>query len=230
MTPKQTRFSLILFALIALGVLTLIVGAGVFHRQSVENKKLHVEIMTKKARLVEINKELEGQEQREQELAQLEERLKTLDKDLADYKYIPTYLEQIQRATVATGNTMMRIQPGEIRPLDLKQSPLVTGTASASAPAPAASDANKAATAPAYQVQRINLEVRGNYVSIQRLLNALRQFPKMVYVRSLNLSPRNERDNEYISAQIETYAIITPDQYQVAKGGSQVKQDKEASR
>jgi hypothetical protein len=137
----------------------------------------------------------------------------------------------MQQAGAKTGNSILSIRPHEIKPLDLKRSPFSPPPAPSKAPAagggaaPAKPEPTAAATAKEgakaesdYQTQQITLEVQGSYVALMRLLEALREFPKMIYVRSINIVPQQREGVYVIKTRIETYAIIIPPQNQITKG------------
>ncbi|HOS44415.1 MAG TPA: hypothetical protein PK794_12025, partial [Armatimonadota bacterium] len=154
--------------------------------------------------------------------------LQTIDGSLIDYEYMPSYLEQLQHAAARTGNAIVRLQPDDLRPLDLQSSPLATAakpaadTETVSRQRPTKAPGKRVKTldleTAKYRVQQITLEVEGSYLSLLRLLDTLGTFPKLVYVRTLDITPRRGRDLApgAISARLDTYAIITPEQYQLA--------------
>lgn len=230
MATKHSRYTLILFALIAVGVIILVGALVIWQRQDAVAQQLTREYQTLDAQNKQIQQEITPEmiQQHTSELQELNAKLNSLDQNLVDYKYIPTYLRQIQSTAITTGNSIRSIQPRDLRPLDLKKSPLLADKAKvtavvtpAAAPAadsaasteqPAAAEAEKKVVSK-YQVQQITLEVDGSYDNLLRLLDALRRFPKMVYVRTLNITPQLTNNVLSLSSHIETYAIITPDQY-----------------
>lgn len=229
MANKQSKFPIMMAGVVLAGVVILALGLFFLQQQTLAKNKLTQEIAAKNAQVASIEKELSQSNARSSELASLERRLSILDSNLLDYTYIPTYLQQIQKAARATGNTLQSIQPLDPHPLNMENSPLgggVTATPAQATPTDSAPKQEKAAPASPYQVQQITLQVKGTYSSIMRLLDALRQFPKMIYVRTVNLTPQVENGVYTVSASIETFAILTPDQYRVpqddhtaAKGG-----------
>jgi Tfp pilus assembly protein PilO len=168
----------------------------------INNELAHIGDMTK--RLVELNAQL-----------------RDLDRDMPEYRYIPTYLRQIEAAARNTGNELMSIQPGDPKDLDLAKSPLAPPKATpgmsasgviSDAPPPAPSGPPKPQIS-GEKVQRIGLDVKGSYKSVLAMLDALRLFPKLIYVRTVSLTPSKNADGTTsLSARLETYAIITPDQ------------------
>jgi Tfp pilus assembly protein PilO len=219
MAQKQSRFMLMLLGLIAAAILVLLGGGIGWYHAHQRVLVLKQEKAAKTEERDQVKEAIAQLDSRKAELQRLETRLATLDQNLADYKYIPTYLHQIQRATVMSGNTILAIYPRELRVLDLTKHAFLTGSVdNADAPPPAVlanmEEQKSSDDATKYRVQQISLEVRGNYFSLLRLLDTLRQFPKMVYVQAINISPQQREGLTGIVARVETYAIITPDQYQ----------------
>jgi Tfp pilus assembly protein PilO len=228
MATKQSSYSIMLIVYLAVGIVVLAVGFFTWHTQNTEHIKLEKKVTDLERQTRENQKLVAGRPELEERHAQLTKTLSQIDSNLVAYDYIPTYLQQLQHAAVATGNQIQSIQPDEVKPLDLKASPL----------APPSMQDGKAATnntvvvtevgkdtapekkepeGPQYQVQQFTIEVRGTYVSLMRFLVALRQFRKLVYVRGLTLSPVKDKSVQagQLSARLETYAIITPEQYKL---------------
>lgn len=226
MSPKRSRYTLALLGVIAFGLLVLVIGSMVLHQQNTRLSRMKNAYKAAKLKHDTIVKELETLPDREQELARLERQLNSVDQNLVDYEYMPTYLEQIQQTAARTGNTIRSLRPGELKVIDLRNSPLAGNTATGDTTkgkrtvrsrSAKKTDADAAAKQ-GYRVQKIALEVQGSYDSLLSLLEALRGFRKMVYVKSLTISPvkgdKEARGEPTLLVRLETYAIITPDQYQ----------------
>lgn len=227
---KQPQFAIFLLVIGAIAIALLAGGLVGLQKLSSLSKKARQEYDVKHAQCVEIQKELDTREEKEALLKQLDEALTSIDASLVDYEYIPTYLEQLQKTAVQTGNKINSIRPRGIEFLDinnpllkasndawLKKYPPKKPVAAAQAPEPASKP--KPAGRPKkqksdYRVQQYTIEVEGTYVSIMKLLEALGRFPKLVYVRTINISPRNRLDPNVLTARLETYAIIIPKHYQ----------------
>jgi Tfp pilus assembly protein PilO len=204
-----------LLGIITSGVFILVVSLVIYQHQESATAKLLQEFAEKNQKVETIRQEVQNRQNEELRLQQLKEHLSVLDKNLADYKYVPTYLREMQNTAAVTNNKIRSIQPGELRPLELSTSIFATAagaTPAATTPQPKDTAAPKV---PQYQVQSINLDMQGTYASIIDLLNRFRKFPKMIYVRSLDLTPQLNGTTAVVSARIQTYAIITPDQYLV---------------
>jgi len=236
MQIKQSRFTLILLAIVAAGLVVLIASLALLQHLNAQSVNL-------KGQYTSLKKEYDLRETQmlhlkvdEDHLEKLKARLAQLDKNLISYEYVPTYLKQIQGTTLRTMNMISAIQPGIKKPLDLSNSFFAMGK-QAGAPADAGATAGQAQAAtppstgatdtgttvtpkgPQYQVMSINLDVQGSYLSIVKLLNEFRQFPKMIYVKSIDLTPQHLAGGATVTARIQTYAIITPDQSKVDDPG-----------
>ncbi|OPZ88109.1 MAG: hypothetical protein BWY76_00121 [bacterium ADurb.Bin429] len=223
---QQSAFTLKLMIVLGIGILVLAAGLFGWHRQNVVYASMDRKVKDMEREIRDIKSEVAKRDDLRDEQLDLAKKLQTIDGSLIDYEYMPSYLEQLQNAATRTGNAIVRIQPDELRPLDLQSSPLATAakptTEKVSGKRPTKAPARKVKTldleTTKYRVQQINLEVEGSYLSLLRLLDTLRTFPKLVYVRTLDITPRRGRDIApgAITARLDTYAIITPEQYKLA--------------
>ncbi|MHB9131258.1 MAG: hypothetical protein ACYDBB_09240 [Armatimonadota bacterium] len=221
MTRKHSQFTIMMMAIIIVGIFFFVGGSVVVYQVYMKYDQLQKKNNNMKALCAKIDEDLLTRPQLETQLAELQNKVKVLQQNLVDYKYIPTYLNQIQTVTVKTGNTIMAIRPSEIRDLNLANSPLSVKSgvpAAVAGTTQVVTDTNAAPTstpppAQKYLVQQISLDTVGDYTSTMRLLDQLRQFPKLVYVRTLSLSPENSDYGFKMRTHLETYAIIIPDQF-----------------
>lgn len=235
MNKKPSRFPVLLLSLG--GIAVVVLAIGLFGLQQFFARASHYddqfEVIAKECE--QIKTELATMETKKDELLGLDIKLASVDQNLTDYKYIPTYLQQLQMTAASTGNTVRSIRPRDMEKLD-QDSPLIKASlAKREALQPASAKDAKKTTRPSkdekdqetdaqyrYQIQQITLEIEGNYVSLMRFLSALRTFPKLVYVHSLSVTPgRDESDT--LTARMETYAIIIPEQYRSSKTTAAVK-------
>ena len=224
---KQSKFALLLAIHVGVAVIVLFGGMlflfrsmSIYQEVSGQRKVLNDERDKIKA-------ELATRREKTAELAKLETDLSSLDQDLVDYKYIPTFLEQIQAASQHTGNMLRNLQPRAMRPLVLESSPLMRAITppkpadtTATAPPADTPDAGGSAKSeppkPAFQIQQLGMTLDGDYPSVLQFLDALRHFRKMVFVRSMTLSPNANTVNAkpgMVTANIDAYLIIIPNQY-----------------
>lgn len=67
----------------------------------------------------------------------------------------------------------------------------------------------------------INLEIQGSYTSIIQLLDKFRMFPKMIYVKNMEVTPIKDKTGmTMLTARMQTFAVITPDQFETKDGKS----------
>lgn len=227
---KQPQFAIFLLVIGAIAIVLLAAGlVGLQKLYSLSDKAEH-EYQIKHAQCVEIQAELDEQQKKEDLLTSLNTSLASIDSKVINYEYIPTYLEQLQKTAVETGNKINTIRPRGIEFLDINN-PLLKASNEAwlkEHPVKEPSDAAKTAEGKPkpktsgrpkkqnsdYRVQQYTIEIEGDYVSIMKFLDALGKFPKLVYVRTINVSPRQRLDPERLTARLETYAVIIPKHYQ----------------
>ncbi len=225
MAGNRSRFTLILLSLIALCVVILVVGLVILQQQVAQAEQLNAATQRINAEYNTAFQETTSLPDRQKDLEELNTKLTSVDQNLVDYKYIPTYLKQLQKIATDTGNSIHSIAPHELHVLDLQKSKLVAGKApDAGAGATPDAGANTAAKPGQYQLQPITLEIEGSYLNLVKFLDALRKFPKLVYVRNLSITPQIRNNVMTVTTTLDTYAIITPDQYKpstdaLASGG-----------
>ncbi len=205
MGGKHNRFTIILCVLIAICIIILATGLVVYQHQDQQVQQLKADYDRTNADLKAAKNDVGHLEDRQKYLDSLTTQLGKIDTDLMDYSYIPTYLHQIEDTAKVTGNELRAISPHPLRPLDLKKSPINKYGGKA--------DGTSSSASGSYQVQQISLDISGSYVSLIAFLDALRNFPKIVYVRTINLSPHVRGNTIVVDSQIDTYAIITPEEY-----------------
>jgi Tfp pilus assembly protein PilO len=230
---KQSQFAILLLLIIAIAIVVLAAGLVGLQKLTSLSKAAHDEYTKTLKHCQDIEDALAKKSDLEDELAYLEARLSSIDKDLVNYEYIPTYLEQLQRTAKQTGNTIISIRPRPIESLDTGN-PLLKASHEAwqkdhpplksieldekpAEPKAASPGATKEKPKSNYRIQQYTLEIEGDYVSLMRVLEALSDFPKLVYVRTINVSPRNRTEPDQLTARLETYAIIIPEQYHPVK-------------
>ncbi|MHB9024267.1 MAG: hypothetical protein ACYC7E_08835 [Armatimonadota bacterium] len=221
MARKQSQFLLMLLIFSAAGLLILAFGIVLWNSQHQSIKALRADTDELQNQINVINEHIAAMDSLDKEKADIEIKLSSLDRNLVNYKYIPTYLAEIQKAAEVSDNRLLAIQPQEVKSLAssvLLQQPAQMTTITSQAttqvvtdtPAPAPAAPAGGTGVDRYKVQRINLEISGTYASSMQMLDLLRQFPKLVYLRSLNLNPTGD---EGVRLHLETYAIIIPDQF-----------------
>lgn len=228
MKSTQSRFLLMLVAIIAVGLLVLVANLVLLQQQNKRIKMIQAQTKQQEIIFRENQEKMANKAEDERSRNKLRVRLATLDQHLADYQYMPTYLKQIKKSAVLTKNKLRVIQPGDLRPLDWVTSPLTAGLTAPEAaagtppegtppeatPPPPPPTEGDTGLAGKYRVMPINLDVQGDYVSFINLLDQFRQFPKMIYVRTIDIVPLSLLDGKNkLAIRMQTYAIITAEQY-----------------
>ncbi len=114
--------------------------------------------------------------------------LKYLEKPGPASLYVPTLVPQVQKLAQSYGCTVKSLSPGAV--MNANGSPTDSATTPAPSPAAGAStDASTAAAQPAYQTMILTMSLSGTYSQVMGFVYHLTRFPKMVTVKSLNLSP-----------------------------------------
>jgi Tfp pilus assembly protein PilO len=115
-----------------------------------------------------------------------------LEGPIPQNQYVPTLLQQLQVLAQTTGLQVMSVKPGPLASLTQKAAAPVAAAvpASGDATAGAASASNAKAVAPPYDTLPVQLTVTGTYRQIMQFIYGLPRFPKILCLKSLNLSPK----------------------------------------
>lgn len=227
---KQPQFAIFLLVIGAIAAVLLAGGLIGLQKLHSLSDKAEKEYQVKRGQCLEIEDELKTKQDKEDLLKKLNTSLASIDSNLVDYEYIPTYLEQLQKTAVMTGNKINSIRPRGIEFLDINnpllkasneawvkehpvKEPIDAAKSAATQPKPKTTGRPKKEKS-AYRVQQYTIEIEGSFVSIMKFLDALGKFPKLVYVRTINITPRQRLDPDRLTARLETYAIIIPKHYQ----------------
>ena len=215
MRSKQARFIFMLVSIIACGLLIFGIGVFFLYQQSITIEKLKIANKVKTEDLIRVREDIAHYKDEVATLAATNEKLSSIAVSIENPQYIPSYLREMQDRTWATSNVILNLQPADMKPINLAQSffskiSLTPEQQQMEKPEPPADG---------FRVQSISLNVQATYVSLIRLLDAFRRFPKLIYVKSIDISPMGshiiggQRSYTRVNARISTYAIITPDQY-----------------
>jgi len=230
---KQSQYAIFLLAVGAIAIIVLAIGLVGLQKLTSMSRADQAKYEAMRTQCTAIAEALAGKTDQEKLLASLDMKLNSIDTNLVNYEYIPTYLEQLQRTAKQTGNEIASIRPRPIEPLDInnpllkashdawqKEHPPLQPIEEGNKPAvPKATKPDAKAEKPAsnYRLQQYSLEISGSYLSLMKLLSALSAFPKLVYVRTIALSPASRTDPNRLTVRLETYAIIIPEHYQPEK-------------
>lgn len=197
--------AVLVVGLVALGVLQL------RSRLSTMNS-LKANLRSKQTELAELQGKQNRQPELEADYQQLRDRLALLEPTLPTSAYIPTFLKQIERIAVETGN-----QISGIRPLPKLPSPTASAggdNPEGTKPAENQQQAKQAEQAFPYDTVPIEVNLKGNYYTTINFMDRLRRFPKMIAVNELAFSSASQpRPGEMpmMSVKLHMIALITKD-------------------
>jgi type IV pilus assembly protein PilO len=125
------------------------------------------------------------------DLVAMSDQLKHLEAGLPDFAYVPTMLAELEQAGKANG-----IEVSGVRPT----------------PPPAVNPkAGEKQERKPYDELIIEVKGHGRYPDVMKFVDALQKFPKIVAVRTLSLTPRNDpetKDKQLLDITIELKAFI----------------------
>ena len=215
----------VVYALLAVAALCLIgLGATLYRTKANQLTTLQTDLAEKQDKLAELQEKLRNQPELEEEYADLQVRLSTLEPSLPDSAYIPTFLRQIEILATNTGNEITTIRPKPVAPkpkgaakeIDDETGQLIEGAAKA---APKAGETPKPKLP--YDLVPIELKLNGTYGTALSFLAELQRFPKMIAVNDVAFQPDNsaKKDSRIpaMSIQMDLTAVVT-------KGGTSGKQ------
>ncbi len=156
---------LALFALF----LALLLGGGLVYWQYRWNRAMNEKVEALRAKALDrdaLNLKLE---QSATKLGEMQLQLTHLEQGIPELAYMPTFLRELQQVGLQNGITVTGVRP-------LEQPSGSSSTADTK-------------IANAYQQIDIQVDGRGTYDSVRAFVDALRQFPKIVEVRTNSLSP-----------------------------------------
>lgn len=192
-----------------------LVGGGLIYMTSTSISDQEGHIAKLKSELrdeTEVQKELDDSVGR---VASLNEKLKHLEAGVQDFAYIPTMLKELE--DFGKRNTIQIIQ---VRPMIAPEEPKKEG------------DVKKRESA--YRELNVMVKGRGSYENALKFLGAIRNFPKIVAIRTLSLTPKSDMGAKKTAKQtlemefeIRAYAFKDEEKQEkqqkvtaVVKGGS----------
>ncbi len=130
----------------------------------------------------------------------------TVEAKLPTTKEIPALLTRMEQFTKRLGITLDSVRPGQLEPVTSTGAP---ATAASGTPTPAGkaggSGAPNAAKSMPYSRMQVGLSITGTFAQVVQYLKELREFPRLVVVDSISLSPQTlPQLNATLTAQIYT--------------------------
>ena len=183
-------------ALSVLAISTILLGGGAtyFQFQTVSSAK---------AKVAELEAEVPSQKDLESELSatnaklnEFKKQLQHLEANVPDVAYVPTLMKELE-----TMGKDYNIAVTGVRP------------APQQGPAPKPQEGDLKAKKKEYAEVEIEVKGRGTYDDIKAFMDALQRFPKVIGVKTVNLSPVRENDGntkDQIEATINVTAYVFP--------------------
>ncbi len=189
-----------IFLGLALG--TFVVGAGInymtYSGMSEAQEKV-AQLKNQVKPTTQIQSELDASTK---ELTETSSQLKHLEANIPDFAYIPTMLAELEQVGKANGIE-------------------VTGVRPTVPPAANPKEGEKVARKP-YDELIIEVKGRGHYGDVMKFIGALQTFPKIVALRSISMTPKNDPSKgttDGLDLTIDLKAFVFP-QPQTAPGAS----------
>ncbi len=148
-------------------------GVGLYVWQKGEQDKLQAQVLERQAQLVSNEKTARNLLAAENEYAGMQKQLRYLETSVTAGEYVPSLLRQMEGQAKS-----VNLKVGSIRPT-LEPAP----------EPPKDKEARKKFVAWPYDKIHIEMEVRGNYWSVAKLLYRLTEFPKIMSVESVQVQP-----------------------------------------
>lgn len=147
-----------------------------------------------------------------EQFRQLQAFIADIETKLPAEKEIPALLVQLERLTQSLGVNFQSIRPSALEQVAAAAPPAggaappPAGQPPAGGQAPAGGAGQPGGPIPAYLRLPIALSVEATFEELVRLVTALNDFPRMIAVRNLSMSPRKFPDLG-VSVDVETYVL-----------------------
>ena len=181
---------------VAFGVLLL--GAGATYYQ-------YSAVQTKKAEVAALEAEVPSQEELMKSLsdssAKLDEfrsKLKHLEGSVPDVAYIPTLMKELEQVGLSHNIKVIGVRPA---PQSLM------------APVSEPKEGDTRPKKKEYEEIEIEVQGRGSYDDVKAFLDALKAFPKVIAVKTVNLEPQRDTNSnvkKQIEAKVSVVAYVFP--------------------
>jgi Tfp pilus assembly protein PilO len=155
---------------IALSAASLLAGAFACNLQLGELKKAEQATAERQRELDIAGRVSQHLQVSSEKLQQVRLKLAHLEKSVSDYQYVPTLLKELDQFGEQTGIEILGIRPQ------------------------ISANAADTATTKQYDEMSIEVKARGTYPDVLRFIKGLDGFPKIVAVRTVNLTPKPDID------------------------------------
>jgi Tfp pilus assembly protein PilO len=143
-----------------------------------------------------------------QEYERLRAYIATMEQKLPQRKEIPALLTAMEQFTKQVGVTLTSIHPGTLTVVNAAPAAGAQGQAPAGR-APAAGSGQKPARTLAYSSMPVDLLLSGTFAQTVDYLKQLRNFPRLIIVDSVSLSPQ-KLPQLNVTIRAEMYTLGTP--------------------
>lgn len=182
-TIKPNKKGLVILGLIC-SVLLVALGAS-YYVLSGELQKVSGDLEAK-AKVVDGSKKVAAQlVEVEQNLLDAKMDLADLEGTVASHAYIPTLLEQLEKLGITTSLKVYSVRPA----LKETQAPIKKTSENSEKSSEENKTSQQASKPKPYEELRIDIEAEGKYFEIRNFMFHLTQFPKIVGVNTVHLSP-----------------------------------------
>lgn len=192
----------------AITIVACVAGVGAcFYQYSALNEAVaRVDSLQKKSKS---EKTLKAQALRTAtQLKQCSDRLAHLELSVPDFAYVPTLLQELENVGRQNALEVLGVRP--VAKADKKDGK------------------DKTSDKKPYQDLKIEVKGRGTYKAVSDFVKALKTFPKIVAVRTLTLTPKNEPNSKTASSKLDvtlelkTYVFPPADDTTAKVGGKGV--------
>jgi Tfp pilus assembly protein PilO len=178
MRPREQVLALVLVAvLVAVGFYY-----GVYRPRSEEARRLEAELERLNAERQRLEAVVASRPQVEEQLAQAAARLQELETKLPSARDIPVLLVQLEEAVRRSRARLTLVRPGPL------QAPTPAPT-----PQPGASPPPQRPEQPQYQTFTVELGAEGDYAALVDFLQRLQNFPRLMVLSDLRVTPITEQ-------------------------------------
>ncbi len=185
MTGMSSR-ERILIVLVIVAAISTVFYLFVWSPQTARRDKLTASLAQKQQELERLQRLAADLKVKEQEFAELSQRIRLVEAKLPPEREIPNLIRQLQGVASEVGIKLTLIRPG----------PTQSGPAAAAAAQPAKPPAAGAPAAPAaaprYQLFKLDLGFEGTYADLMAYLGRLENFPRFIVLTQVSISPTDQ--------------------------------------
>ena len=206
-TLKPSRQTCI--ALAALIGVTLVSSGSLYAWQSKDLSDLDVLVQGEQGK-IESDEKIEARRSRTQlEFDGEQNKIKFLETTVSQKEYIPTLLKQMESLGKSVNLTVDSIRPA-LEESPVKKPEVKDPAKTADTPAPPAPKAGQREWP--YDKEHVDMQVRGSYWNVAKLLYRLNEFPKILAVEGITMQPSDAKGSAepQLNVQLKLTGFIFP--------------------